>query len=95
MAPGAPFPPEMQGHWIAQEDPELEVLITGSELTWRGRPMPYLEKALSEGGDGVILVELTLADDMEGDAITLVAMPDDQLSAFNDHFAASFVKAGA
>lgn len=41
------------------------------------------------------MVELTLPEQMEGDEIVLVAMPGDLLSAYNDHFAANFVKAGA
>jgi len=95
MEPGSPFPPEMQGHWIAEEDPSMEVIISRDEMTWRGTPMSYLEKKLTVGEEGVVMVELTIADQMEGDAIILVAMPDDLLSAYNDHFAANFVKAGA
>ncbi len=95
MEPGSPFPPEMQGHWIAQEDPDMEVLIRGHEVTWYGKPLSYLEKTLTEGEDGVVMVELTFPDQLEGDAIILFAMPGDLLSAYNDHFAANFVKAGA
>ena len=94
MEPGSPFPPEMQGRWRANEDPAVELIISRDELTWRGEPMPYLERALSQVDEGVILVTLTLPDQMEGDEINLVAMPDDLLSAYNDHFAANFVKAG-
>jgi hypothetical protein len=95
MEPGSPFPPEMQGHWIAEEDPSMEVIISGHELTWRGKPMSYLEKTLTGGEEGVVMVELTFPDQMEGDGIILVAMPGDLLSAYNDHFAANFVKAAA
>ncbi|MBR7618716.1 hypothetical protein JKL49_04880 [Phenylobacterium sp. 20VBR1] len=95
MEAGSPFPPEMQGHWIAEEDPSMEVIISRNELTWGGKPMSYLEKMLTEGEEGLVMVELTFPDQMEGDAIILVAMPGDLLSAYNEHFAANFVKAGA
>ncbi len=72
----------------------MGVIISGDELTWRGKPMPYLKRAITEGEDGVILVTLTFPDQVDGDEIILVAMPDDLLSAYNDHFAANFVKAG-
>ena len=94
MEPGSPFPLEMQGRWIEEEDPSMEVIISGNEVTWRGKPMSYLEKTLTGGDEGVVVVELNFPDQMEGDAITLVAMPGDLLSAYNDHFAANFVKAG-
>lgn len=94
MEPGSPFPLEMQGRWRAEEDPAVEMIISGDELTWRGKPMPYLERVLTRGEDGVILVTLTFPDQIEGDEINLVSMPDDLLSAYNDHFAANFVKVG-
>lgn len=72
----------------------MEVIISRDELTWWGKPMPYLERALTEGEDGVVLVTLTFPDQEDGDEIILIAMPGDLLSAYNDHFAANFVKVG-
>ncbi len=62
MEPGALSPPKMQGRWRADQDPAVEMIISGDELTWWGKPMPYLERALSQVGEGVILVPVILPD---------------------------------
>ena len=89
-----PFPPEMQGHWVEESDPSLELIIDGSEMTWRGERRDYQDKKIGPLEDGFRQVELEFADQIDsGDAIQLALLPTGAMYAYNVHFVSLFVRA--
>jgi hypothetical protein len=89
----APFPPEMQGSWVEESDPTLEVIINGSEMTWRGEHRDYQDKTIDPYEDGFRQVEVEFADQTDsGDALQLVVLPNGAMYAYNVHFVSLFVR---
>jgi len=90
----AAFPSEMQGRWVEESEPSFEVIVNGSEITWRGIHMDYLAKKVTTHEEGWVSVEVDLADQTDsGDALNLVAWPKGDMHAFNDHGVSRFVRA--
>lgn len=89
----APFPREMQGHWIEKSDPTLELIVNGSEISWRGVASDYLDKKFTVYEDGAIGVTLEFADQIDfGDSIELITLPNGSMYAYNVHFVSLFVR---
>lgn len=89
----ASFPEEMQGRWVEESDPSLEVVIDGSEMTWRGAHRDYKNKRVSTAEDGFRMVELEFANQTDsGDKVELIALPNGAMYACNVHFVSLFVR---
>ena len=93
----APLPDEMQGHWIAVDDPSGELLIEGGEVRYQGTSVDYSFKIVGNK-DGALTVDLkvtdsTLEDDFQRENITgLLIDPEGDFHAFNAKFASQFVR---
>jgi hypothetical protein len=88
----APFPPEMQGPWVEESDPSLEVIINGSEMTWRGEHRDYRDKRIRPYEDGFRQVEVDFAETDYDDTVELVVLPNGAMYAYNVHFVSLFIR---
>jgi hypothetical protein len=76
-----------------RSDPTLEVIINGSEMTWRGEHRDYQDKTIDPYEDGFRQVEVEFADQTDsGDALQLVVLPNGAMYAYNVHFVSLFVR---
>lgn len=88
----ASFPPEMQGRWVEESDPTLEVIISGSEMTWRGVARDYRDKKIYPHEDGYQPVDVDFAETDYGDPVHLVVLPTGAMYAYNVHFVSLFIR---
>jgi len=89
----AVFPSEMQGRCVEESEPSFEVIVDGSEITWRGIRMDYQAKRVATHEEGWVSVEIEFAGQANsGDALNLVAWPKGDMHAFNDHGVSRFVR---
>lgn len=89
----APFPREMQGRWVEESDPTLEVIVSGSEISWRGVDSDYQDKKFTVYEDGALGVTLEFADQIDsGDSIELITLPNGSMYAYSVHFVSLFVR---
>lgn len=92
----APFPLEMQGRWVEDEDRTWEVIVSGSEISWGGIDGDYQNKTFTVYEDGTIAVTLELEGEAEPeDYIQLAFLPDGSMFAHNVHFVARLVRPNA
>lgn len=92
----APFPREMQGRWVEESDPTLEVVVNGSEISWRGVDRDYQDKKFKVYEDGAVGVTMEFADQIDsGDSIELITLPNGSMYAYNVHFVSLFVRANS
>jgi hypothetical protein len=93
MGRDAPFPREMQGRWVEESEPSMEVFVEGSGITWRGVPMDYQARRLIACADGTLAVEMDFAE-RSGfrDWLMLIAWPSGDMHAYNDNMVARFVR---
>ena len=96
----APFPSEMQGHWVDADDPSSDLVVNGGEVSWYGQAVEYDYKLVGED-DGAITVSLKINDEANEDAFQrsniteLVVTPAGEFHAYNVKFASQFVRADA
>jgi hypothetical protein len=92
------LPTEMQGHWKATDDPSLELLVKGGEVTCGGQTVEYDYKEIAKV-DGALTVELMVRDPAQDDTFQrtnitgLVITPDGEFHTYNVKFASQFVRA--
>lgn len=95
-----PLPEQMQGHWIAADDPFSELVVDGGEIICFGTVVDYDYKVIVER-DGALTVSLHVDDDSNLDDFQranitgLVATPDGKFLAYNVKFGLQFVRPGA
>ena len=90
----AEFPSEMLGRWVEESEPSFEVIVKGSEITWRGIHLDYQHKKVMAHEEGWVSVEVEFADQADsGDALNLIAWPKGDMHAFTDHGVSRFVRA--
>lgn len=83
----------MQGRWVEQSDPTLEMIVNGSEISWRGVDRDYQDKKCTIFEDGAVGVTLEFADQIDsGDSIELITLPNGAMYAYNVHFVSLFVR---
>lgn len=88
-----PFPQDMQGCWVEESDPTLEIVIEGAEILWGGETRDYEEKRRTEHEDGSVRITLELAGEADPeDSIEFVLLPDGSMYVFNVHFASHYVR---
>ena len=89
----AAFPPELQGEWVEDSDPTLVLILSGSEIVWRGDRKDYQDKTVLLHEDGSVSVTVEFADQVDsGDELNLVATSEGDMFAFSDHFASRYVR---
>jgi hypothetical protein len=90
----SPFPVAMQGSWIGKDEPEFGIYIEGLEIVWHKMPFEYIDKLEEVYEDGVVVIQVLVPYRTDsGDDINLVAWPEGEIHAFNDHFAINLVRA--
>ena len=93
-----PLPAQMQGRWVDSDDPSVELIVSGGEVSCFGQTVDYDYK-LVEDKDGALAVSLRINDHADEDTFQrsnitgLVVTPDGELHAYNVKFASQFVRA--
>jgi len=93
----APLPDRMQGRWQDAEDPSVELVVSGGEITCFGKVVNYDFKEIVEE-DGALSVNLGVDDPAREDTFQrenvtgLVITPEGDFHAYNVKFAANFVR---
>jgi hypothetical protein len=96
----APLPSEMQGRWVVADDPAIELIVSGGEVTCFGRQVEYDYKLVLKD-DGALTVSLKINDAAAEDTFQrsniteLVVTPEGEFHAFNVKFASQFVRPDA
>ena len=94
-----PLPDLMQGRWRDREDPHVELIVSGGEVTCFGKVVNYDVKEISEE-DRALTVSLRVNDAKMEDTfarenITGLALTEDGvLHAWNVKFGSEFVRLG-
>jgi len=94
------LPDRMQGRWRDAEDPTVELLVSGGEVTCFGKAVNYDFKEVVEE-DGALTVSLGVNDPDHEDAFQrenvtgLVITPEGDFHAYNVKFAANFIRVAA
>ena len=65
MGRDAPFPDEIQGRWVLEEEPSARLEFVGSELLWREEIIEYTDKQLTRADDGTFLMSPAYEDDID------------------------------
>ncbi len=87
------FPMAVQGRWVAVSDPSLEVIVDGSEITWRGVQMDYQVKTFLLHEDGRIWVKVEFMNSKNAsDTLDLMVRPDCDIYALSDQLSARLIR---
>jgi hypothetical protein len=92
-----PLPSEMQGTWVASDDPTAKLSVCGAEIICFGRAIEYDYKEIHEV-DGALTVSLKVNDEAQEDSFQrsnitgLVITPEGEFHAYNVKFATHFVR---
>jgi len=92
-----PLPSEMQGRWVAVDDPS-ELIVNGGEITCFGKTVEYDYKEV-ERQDGALMVNLRIDDasqnyDFQRRHLThLIIDPEGKFFVYNVKFVCEFVRA--
>lgn len=90
----SPFPSQMQGSWVGQEEPEFGIVIDGAEIVWNALAFEYTDKFEEIYEDGAVRIEIQVPHRIDsGDDINLVASAEGELHVFSAHFAITLVRA--
>lgn len=87
----------MQGRWRGADDPTVELVVSGGEVTCFGKVVNYDFKEIAEE-DGALTVSLGVNDPDHEDTFQrenvtgLVITPEGDFHAYNVKFAARFVR---
>ena len=65
MGRDAPFPDEIQGRWVLEEEPSAMLDFVGSEFLWRGEIIEHVDKQLTRAESGELLISPIYEDDMD------------------------------
>jgi hypothetical protein len=92
------LPSDMQGRWIAMDEPSFELFVDGGEVTCGGQRVEYDYKEVEEVA-GAIIVTLRVSNTAQEDTFQranitgLVITPDGEFHAYNVKFASQFIRA--
>lgn len=79
----APFPREMQGHWIEESDPPLEMIVEGSDISWDGHKFEYHDKIFWTDVDGNVSITLEFDDGYGPEySVNMIALPDGNMYVY-------------
>lgn len=93
MGREAAFPLTLQGRWVAVDDPSIEAIFNGSEITWCGVDIDYRAKTFveSEGGWQWVTVEFVETTNA-ADTLKLMIWPESDIHAFSNNMSARLTK---
>jgi hypothetical protein len=93
-----PLPLEMQGKWVAVDDPSSRLIVGGTEITCFGNVVQYDYKEIGQE-DGALTVSLKIDNEADEDTFQraniteLVITPEGEFHAYNVKFSTEFVRA--
>ena len=96
----APLPDAMQGRWIDVDDPSVELVVRGGEITCFGHIVEYDYKEIEEE-DGALTVSLRIDNEADEDAFQranitgLVITPEGEFHTYNVKSANQFERASS
>ena len=95
-----PLPAEMQGRWVDVCEPDSELVVAGSQVSYRGMPVRH-DHFVVDRIEGALRVDLGIDDtDLERadsfareNVTSLVVDPEGRFHAYNVKFASQFERA--
>ncbi len=83
----------MQGSWVEESDPTLDLVVDGADLRWRGVERDYLNKTFTTHDDGTVGVTVEFPDqEADYDSLEMIVLEDGSMYAYNVHAVALYVR---
>jgi hypothetical protein len=92
-----PLPQEMQGRWVAVDEPTSTLVIAGGDVTCFGAAIEYDYKTISED-EGALTVQLEIDDETQRDSFSsanlngFVITPDGDFLGYNVKSSVQFIR---